>query len=60
MKKLWLVGSDKLYIGSRDETMRVWVANLDSMQGLLKWVVKWAACSVKAHVCLWVCQTLSK
>uniref|UniRef100_A0A251UBA9 Putative cation-transporting P-type ATPase A/B, WD40/YVTN repeat-like-containing domain protein n=1 Tax=Helianthus annuus TaxID=4232 RepID=A0A251UBA9_HELAN len=31
MKKLWLVGSDKLYIGSRDETMRVWVANLDRL-----------------------------
>ncbi|MFS7993220.1 putative translocase transcription factor WD40-like family [Helianthus anomalus] len=24
MKKLWSVGSDKLYTGSRDETMRVW------------------------------------
>ncbi|KAJ0438638.1 putative transcription factor WD40-like family [Helianthus annuus] len=34
------VGSDKLYTGSRDDTVRVW--DCQSGQGLLKWVVKWA------------------
>ncbi|KAJ0825387.1 putative translocase transcription factor WD40-like family [Helianthus annuus] len=53
MKKLWLVGSDKLYTWSRDETMRVWDCQFGQYAGVIK-VGGEVGCMLSEGPCMFV------